>query len=168
MTAIDLRTLLYNKSLHRIYRPSPLRETMVFVVDQGSAFDASLEKIWRYLQTPPDVHNHPANQNVRAEMQPDNSMVMTFENDGPGGVKVTNKLKFTMFPPVGFLTEYIGGPLTGSKMMQYYTPMGDKTGVTVAGEFTSAMVPENQLRPMVLQNLEQAFNDDQQNLKQFK
>ncbi len=117
---------------------------MVFIVDEGSVFDAPLDKIWKFLQTPPDVHNHPANQNVEAEMQPDHSMITSFDNDGPGGMKVSNKIRFTMFPPAGMLAEYVGGPLTGSKMMQYYIPMGEKTG-TVVGDFKAQIVPENQL-----------------------
>jgi len=141
---------------------------MVFIIDEGSAFDAPLDKIWRFLQTPPDVHNHPANQNVKAEVQPDHSVIMSFDNAGPGGMKISNKIHFTMFPPVGMLVEYIGGPLTGSRMMQYYIPMGEKTGTTVAGDFKSQMVPENQLKPLVMQNLEKAFNEDQENLRRFK
>jgi len=141
---------------------------MVFIVDEGSVFDAPLEKIWRFLQTPPDIHNHPANQNLQAEFQPDGTIHLTFENEGPGGSMMKNKVKMTMVPPVGFIMEYIEGPMVGSKSMQYYLPKGNSTGVTVVGEYVSKAIPESQIKPIVVRGLETAFNDDQKNLKSFK
>jgi hypothetical protein len=77
------------------------------------------------------------------------------------------KLKITMLPPVGFVQEYIEGPLTGSKSMQFYQSMGNRTGVTVVGEFVSTMMPESQIHGAVMTQLETAFNEDQANLKKF-
>jgi len=141
---------------------------LVFIVDEGSVFDAPLEKIWRYLQTPPDIHDHPQNRNVRTEMQPDGTMHLSFENEGPGGTMMKNKLKLTMVPPIGFVSEYIEGPMTGSRSMQYYQPMGEKTGVTVVGEYVSKVLPEQQIKPIVNESLETAFTQDNANLKKFK
>ena len=101
---------------------------MVFIVDEGSVFDAPLDKIWKFLQTPPDVHNHPANQNVEAEMQPDNSMITSFDNDGPGGMKVSNKIRFTMFPPAGMLAEYSRGTTYRFQNDAVLHPDGRKDG----------------------------------------
>jgi hypothetical protein len=83
-------------------------------------------------------------------------------------MKFQQKMKLTMLPPVGFVTEYVEGPLKGSKSMQFYHPMGSKTGVTVVGEFVSTMLPENQIHGVVMQQLETAFSEDQANLKNFK
>ncbi len=141
---------------------------MVFIVDEGSVFDAPTEKIWRYLQTAEDdEHIHRSMMNVQMEMEGEQP-VLSFETEGPGGMKANNKLKMTMFPPVGFLLEYTEGPLTGSKVMQYYIPMGNRTGVTVAGDYVSKMMPEGQLKSVVIAQLEQAFNEDQANLQKFK
>jgi hypothetical protein len=140
---------------------------LVYVLDEGGVFDAPLDKIWRYLQTPPDIHNHPSNQNVEMEMQQDGSVHLSFDNEAPGGTKFRNKIKMAMMPPVGFTMEYIEGPLTGSKAMQFYNPMGNKTGVTIAGEFVSKMLPENQLKSIVQMNLDKAFNEDNSNLQKF-
>ncbi|MFI5419713.1 MAG: hypothetical protein ACHQ1H_01970 [Nitrososphaerales archaeon] len=141
---------------------------MVYVVDEGSVFDAPLEKIWRYLQTPPDVHNHPDNQNLEMEMQQDGSVHLSFDNAAPDGSKFRNKIKLVMLPPVGFTSEYIEGPMTGSKSMQYYNQMGNRTGVTVVGEFVSKTVPENQIKPLVTSNLERVFKEDNANLQKFQ
>ena len=102
------------------------------------------------------------------EPQLDQSVVISFDNTGPGGMKINNKIKVTAFPPVGLLIEYVGGPPAGSKMMQYNTPQGIKTSVTIAGGVQSQAIAENQLRPMVMQNLERMFNEDQENLRKFQ
>jgi hypothetical protein len=83
-------------------------------------------------------------------------------------MKMKQKMRLTMLPPVGFLSEYIEGPLTGSKSMQFYHPMGNRTGVTVVDEFVSTMIPESQIHGAVMQQLETAFNEDQANLKKFQ
>jgi hypothetical protein len=140
---------------------------MVFIVDAEGTFDAPIDKIWRFMQSPPDSHSHPGNMNLQMEEQGEH-MILSFENEMPGAGRVKQKIKTTVFPPVGITMEYLEGPIAGSKMMQYYYPKGNKTDVVVAGEFTSKMVPEAQLRGMVLKNLEKMFNDDQENLKRFK
>jgi len=48
-----------------------------------------------------------------------------------------------------------------TNLVFFYFPNGNKTGVTVVGEFTSSMMPdENQLKQAVMSFLEQAFNED--------
>ncbi len=140
---------------------------MVFIIDQGSVFDAPSEKVWKYLnEASSEQHQHTMMTNVEFSMDGEHP-VLAFETPGPGGMKVKQKIKMTMLPPVGFVSEYIEGPLTGSKAMQFYHPMGNRTGVTVVGEYVSSMIPENQLHSMVMQQLEMAFNEDQANLKKF-
>jgi len=46
--------------------------------------------------------------------------------------------------------------------------MGDRTGVTVVGEFVSRSIPENQLKSVVLAQLERSYNEDNENLRNFK
>jgi hypothetical protein len=139
---------------------------MVFIVDAEGTFDAPIEKIWRFLNSPPSSHTHPMNRNVQSEVRGE-VVTLSFENDIPGGGIVKQKLKMTMMPPVGMLTEYLEGPLTGSKSIQYYVPKGNKTDVVVAGEFTSNVLPEGQLNDMVLQQMDAMFKEDQENLKRF-
>ena len=72
-----------------------------------------------------------------------------------------------MFPPFGIVQEYLEGPMAGSRAFQYYTPKGDKTGVTVVGDFTAKGMDDDMVKHMALQNLEIAFNEDNANLKKL-
>jgi hypothetical protein len=93
--------------------------------------------------------------------------VLHFEAQTPSGGWVKQTLKLTMMPPLGLLLEYLDGDFAGSKAITYYTPKGNKTGVTVVGEWVSKSVPADQLKAMVLKNLEAAYNEDQENLEKI-
>ena len=78
------------------------------------------------------------------------------------------KIKSTSVAPIGRMMEYLEGPLAGSKVMSYYIPKGQKTGVTIVGEYVSKVVPEGQIRMVVMNQLEQSFKEDNENLKNFQ
>ena len=140
---------------------------MVHIVDEGSEFDAPLDKIWRFLQTP-EAHgpSHPEHMNNGAKPLSESSLQVTWEQDMDGKtVKVVNRV--TMLPPLGLAIEQIEGPLAGSKFFNIYTPKGSKTGVTVIGDFRSPVVPESHLEPMVRKNFEHVFAQDTASLKKF-
>ena len=136
---------------------------MVFIVDEGSEFKGPLEKVWQLAQSELQ-HKHSFQKNPKVSMEGEHP-VLRFEAQTPSGEWVKNAIRMTVLPPVGFLLEYIDGDFVGSKAMEYYTPKGSKTGVTVVGEWVSKSVPADQLKKMVLKNLEVAFNEDQENLK---
>lgn len=140
---------------------------MVFIIDEGGVFDAPIDKIWKFMTTPGDHHRHPTMTNAKREMM-DGYAVLTFDAVGPNGEKNVVKIKSTPLMPVGRVMEYLEGPLAGSRAFSYYIPMGDKTGVTIVGEFVSRTIPENQLRSVVLAQFERSFNEDSENLKNFK
>jgi hypothetical protein len=140
---------------------------LVFILDEGSVFDAPVDKIWRFMQTPGEHHKHGSMTNVRREMD-GNSALLSFDAEGPGGAKTLVRIKSTPLLPVGRMMEYIEGPLAGSRAFSYYVPMGDKTGVTIVGEYVSRSIPENQLKSTVMAQLEKSFNEDNENLKNFK
>ena len=103
-------------------------------------FDAPIEKIWRFMNTPGDHHKHPSMVNRSFEME-GNSRILSFDAQLPGGAKTRVKIKSTPLVPVGRVLEYMEGPLAGSKVFSYYVPMGDKTGVTIVGEYVSKTIP---------------------------
>ena len=79
----------------------------------------------------------------------------------PGLVKgIIVSLELAVITPVAMLVHSVEGPLAGSKFMMYYTPKGEKTGVSVIGDFQSKMIPAAELQKTVLASLESAFNDD--------
>jgi hypothetical protein len=48
----------------------------------------------------------------------------------------------------------------------YYIPIdNNKTGVTVVGDFKSNMIPEDEIKPIVLDFSERVFNEDVAYLK---
>jgi hypothetical protein len=133
---------------------------MVHIEDLGSHFDAPIEIVWKFIDSPVDhTEAHKDRRNISAEPSGENQMKTSWEqNVGGNWVKVANHV--TMFPPVAMLVKSVEGPLAGSKFIFYYTPKGDKTGISVIGDFHSKMIPPPDLEKTVLASLESAFNED--------
>ena len=135
---------------------------MVFVHDEGSKFDAPLDKVWK-LNMSEGTHSHPSLRNAGSEMEGEHP-ILKYETQMPDGSWAKNKVRLTLLPPIGVAFETVEGPMAGSKSFQYYTPMGAKTGVTVVGEWISPGVPDAVIKAAVLKFLETVFNEDQANL----
>ena len=134
---------------------------------EGSKFDAPLDILWKYLQSP-DAHGGAHKNSRNRAMQPltETSFVVSWEqNMGGNWVKVANRI--TVFPPLGMVAEAVEGPMTGSKMFTVYTPHGAKTEVSIFGEMQAAGLPPAQLEPMVRAAWEMAFNEDSEGIRQF-
>jgi hypothetical protein len=134
---------------------------------EGSKFDAPVEVVWKYLQTP-EAHGTAHKGSRNRSMKPINetSFVVSWEqNMGGNWVKVANRI--TLFPPLGMVAEAIEGPLSGSKMMTVYTPHGHTTEVSIYGDMQSAAVPAAQLEAMVRGAWEMAFNEDAAGIREF-
>jgi hypothetical protein len=134
---------------------------MVYIIDEGSVYDAPLDRVWRLGEAhAKDASRiHPGFLNYRTERMNESTMVQTWDTDVQGQ-KVSNRARLTAYPPVGLAIEILEGPLAGSKVHNYHVPKGDRTGATVVGDFRSAVIPEDQLKPSVLAFLEQSFNED--------
>ncbi len=141
---------------------------MTRISDQeGSLFDAPIEVVWRFLQSP-DAHgtSHKGQRNRSVSPTSDTSFVVSWEQNMNGNwVKVANRI--TLFPPLGMASEAIEGPLAGSRVFTVYTPKGDKTEVSVFGDMHSKLVPESQLEPTVRGAWERAYNDDAEAIRNF-
>jgi hypothetical protein len=116
---------------------------LVFIEDSGSFFEASLDKIWKLAE----AHNkelnkiHPAMKNSKTEAISENSSIVSYESDVQGQT-IKSRIKITMYYPLGMAFEMLEGPLAGSKFFNYYIPMGNRTGVTVVGEFKSPVMSD--------------------------
>jgi len=134
---------------------------------EGSKFDAPVEVVWKYLQSPEAHGNaHQGSRNRAMKPLTDTSFVVSWEqNMGGHWVKVANRI--TVFPPLGMVAEALEGPMTGSKMFTVYTPHGPKTEVSVFGEMQSAAVPPAQLEAVVRGAWENAFNEDSAGIREF-
>ena len=135
---------------------------MVFVLDEGSVFKGTLDKIWK-LNASEGEHSHPSLRNQRAERQGDH-VILSYETQMPDGSWAKNKSRTTAYPPLGIMFETLEGPMAGSKSFQFYTPKGKETGVTVVGEFVSKGAPDAAVKAGVMQFLSTVFEEDQKNL----
>ncbi|MGD0250559.1 MAG: hypothetical protein ABSB97_06720, partial [Thermoplasmata archaeon] len=141
---------------------------MVRINDQeGSQFDAPLDVVWKYLQSP-EAHGTAHKNSRNRSMKPltETSFVVSWEQNMNGTwVKVANRI--TVFPPLGMMAEAIEGPLTGSKMFTAYTPHGPKTEVSICADMQASGLPPAQLEPMVRGAWEMAFNEDSVGIREF-
>jgi hypothetical protein len=140
---------------------------MAHIEDLGSQFDAPIETVWNFINSPDDHgRSHANRRNIQGAPHPEGGMRLSWEqNVGGNWEKVENHV--TLFPPVAMLVHSVAGPLAGSKFMFYYQPKGPKTGVNAVGDFHSAMIPPDQLEPMVLASFEEAFNEDNAALRRL-
>ena len=138
---------------------------MVYLIDEGSVFDAPIDKIWKYLGS--SEHQHPSMKLISREMSGPNTVVITGERNIMGKI-VKVKIKNTLFPPFGTVQEHLEGPTAGSRAFLYYIPKGDKTGVTIVGDFVLSGMDEKGTRDAVLAQSQAAFDEDNANLKKMK
>ena len=138
---------------------------MVFIFDDESEFDASVDELWAYL--PSENHKHTSSKVISREVS-GNTVTLTSERPFNGQI-VRFKSRNTLFPPVGMVQEYLEGPIAGSKAFTFYTPKGDKTRITLVGEFhVEGMTDEESTKKAVFQMLENSFNEDTVTLKKMK
>jgi hypothetical protein len=136
---------------------------MVYIVDEGSEFNMPLERLWEYL--PSETHKHSAKV-ISRELQ-GNVLTLTSEREVDGKA-VRSKLRITMYPPLGIVQEHLEGPTAGSKVFSYYTRKGDKTAITVVGEYKMAGASDESTMKAVKQMLERSFDEDVATIKSMK
>ena len=138
---------------------------MVYILDEGSVFDAPIDKIWKYL--PSDNHRHNSMKMISREMTSSNTVVITAERNIMGKTART-KIQNTLYPPFGFVQEHLEGPTAGSKAFVYYTPKGTKTGITIVGDFVLSGMDEKTTRDAIMAGFQVTFDEDNANLKNLK
>jgi hypothetical protein len=139
---------------------------LVHIEDSGSFFDAPIDKIWKLVEAHgTDLTKiHPDMKNVKAEMISENSNVVGYDNEMQGQT-IRSKIKITTYYPLGLAFEMLEGPLAGSKFFNYYIPGGNRTGITVVGEFKSPSMNDDMIRQAVKSMLDNGFDQDGAYLK---
>jgi Polyketide cyclase / dehydrase and lipid transport len=134
---------------------------VVRVRDEESRFDASLASVWQLVRAHrremPSIH--PTVRNVRVEQLAEGIGLASWEMEFLG-TPVTMRTRVVQFPPLGKLIEYLQGPLAGSKELTYYTPEGERTRVSVVGEYRSPTLPEDDLADAVARWHAVEFDED--------
>lgn len=132
---------------------------MVHIKDEGGTFDAPIDVVWKFLQSPEEHGKVHRQRHGSLRLLSENQVVVSWEQEFQGrSLKLTNRI--TLLPPLGFAVEALEGPFAGSKFVNYYLPRGPKTEVTIVGEFTSKTLPEAQVPEVLRAYLELLFQDD--------
>lgn len=132
---------------------------MVFLRDEESVFDAPLEKIWRFLGSGDGHSTAHEHRSQRRERLGENSGRYTWEQSFLGAL-TRFTMRWTAFYPVGIAYEVLEGPFQGSNFFLFYTPKGERTGVSVVGEFVSPTIPEDELAAAVDRFFSLEFEQD--------
>ncbi|MDQ3961281.1 MAG: hypothetical protein M3230_02240 [Thermoproteota archaeon] len=142
---------------------------MVFIEDSGSVFDAQLDMVWKLGEAHIKEGNriHPNTRNNNTEILNETTFINSWEQvDDAKGQNIRMKIRGTMYYPLGIAFEILEGPFVDSKYFVYYIPIdNNKTGVTVVGDFKSNIIPEDKIKPIVLDFSERVFNEDVTYLK---
>lgn len=119
-----------------------------------------------YLHGKEGAKIHP-DGNPLFEMLGENTLVKTWEQRVEDKT-VKIQFKSTFYPPLGRVTEMLEGPLKGSKFFTYYKPEGNnRTSITVAGDFRSPIISDDQIRSAVEAMMTKSFNEDAEYLKRM-
>ncbi|MGQ0797956.1 MAG: SRPBCC family protein [Methanobacteriota archaeon] len=138
---------------------------MVFVVDDG-VFDAPIDRVWKYLQSPQD-HQHSSIPRTEVLEQKGNTVKIRQTLATPKG-KEEAVQQMVLDPPFGFRLETLEGSQKGSRNVHTYVPMGSKTKVIVAGDFHVKGLDETATRKAILDYFAMVFDEDNRNLQHMK
>jgi hypothetical protein len=139
---------------------------MVFILDEGAVFQVPIQEIWSYFGAL-EKHQHPSMKNMRAELAGEGVLFLSWENDMTDS-SGNNKAKLTMYPPSGFVIEFLEGPFAGTKEFEYYIPRGNQTGITAVGEWMSPNLNDSQLKKAATDFLNTVFREDEENFSRMK
>ena len=133
---------------------------MVFVSDEGSTFDATIDFVWKYVF---GAEGHDAAHTTTRNPQFAKVSEVTFTYASERllrGKWSPDKMRISMFPPVSSVIEFLEGVLAGSKLVYVYSPKGEKTGIDVYAEFASDVLPADEVEAVGREFLDREFEDD--------
>lgn len=134
----------------------------MYILDEGSVFDATLDKILKYRRS--EVHQHPS---VRLISRKTEGNVIEMVQERNMGTPMRIKVRNTIYPPFGMVQEFLEGPMAGSRAFQFFIPRGDKTGVTVVGDFVVEGEDDARVKEIILEQNQTLFDEDNANLKKM-
>jgi hypothetical protein len=140
---------------------------VVFIVYQGNEFQGTIDKVWKLneilMKEPAKVHQNAIEYNIETINK--NTILQSWQTAIDNQIK--NKMQFTTYHPLGVAVEILEGHLEGSKAFVYFTPNEETTGVTVVGNFKSAMLSDDKLRQEVSSMVKNSFNEENAYLKKM-
>ena len=138
---------------------------MVYVMDEGSEFEAPIGFVWKYIFGG-EAHDsaHKTTRNPTFKKVSD----ITIEYGSERylrGKWAPDRLRITMVEPISVTTEWLDGALAGSRFVYVYSPKGEKTRIDVYGEFTSKTLPPDEVEAAAREFLESEFSADAPTIK---
>jgi hypothetical protein len=133
---------------------------MVYLKDEGSAFDAPIDFVWKYIFGEEDHDS--AHKTTRNSKFGEASEITNLYGSERylRGKWAPDQLRISMFPPVSVVTEWLEGALAGSKLVYLYSPQGEETRIDVYGEFISKTLPPQEVEAAAREFLEPEFAAD--------
>jgi hypothetical protein len=132
---------------------------MVFVLDSDGVFDVPIDEVWAFVGSG-DHHSH-AHRHAHFTRERLGERSGRYSWEQPfDGAPTRFTMRWTSFHPVGVAYDVLEGPLAGSKFFLYYVPLGDRTGVTVVGEFVSPTLPAGAIAAAVDRFFATEFEQD--------
>ena len=131
---------------------------MVFIYDQGSEFNGTLEQVWAFNKAHSE-HPHASISNVSREPINETTRIVSYDFQGGEGV-IKIKYKVTTHFPLGMTYEYLEGPFAGSKAFQYYIPKGGKTEVVVVSNLASPNLSDDKVKALYDDYARVTFEED--------
>ena len=107
--------------------------TVHYKKDGIATFDATTEKIFRYMST--GNHHHAAFKSHELVGVSENVVTVAAEIYNPDGSTFTTTITHTLNPPKGIETRMSDGAFDGARFVHSYTPIGATTRVDLEGEF---------------------------------
>lgn len=132
---------------------------MVFLRDEGDVFEVPLEEVWAFISSGDGHSRAHGHQGVRREVRETTKGTYSWEQEFDGRPERFT-MRWTSFPPVGVAYEVLAGPFEGSTFFLYYTPKGERTGVSVVGEFVSPSLPASEIPAAVDRFFAKEFEQD--------
>ncbi|MEM0129409.1 MAG: hypothetical protein QXG65_04540 [Thermoplasmata archaeon] len=133
---------------------------MVFLRDEGGVFEASLEAVWQFVGSGDHHSGAHQHRNFARRRHSENVGEYTWEQTFQGTAGVRFTMRWTTFYPLGIAYEVLEGPFVGSRFFIFYEPLGDRTGVSMVGDFHSPTLSDADLPRAVEQFFATEFEQD--------
>jgi len=132
---------------------------MVFIQEPEGVFDAPLAEVWEFVGSGDghsSAHHH---QKVRRLL--DDPLHGRYSWEQPfDGVSTRFTMRWSSFWPLGVAYEVLEGPFEGSRFFLVYEPRGDRTAVSVVGEFVSRTLADDAIPAAVRRFFDLEYEQD--------
>jgi hypothetical protein len=136
---------------------------MVFIRDEGSFFDATLEDVWKYLASGDahsGAHHH---RKVKRKALGENSGIYSWKQDFRGKAERFS-MQWQTYYPVGIGYEVLEGPFELKILFDLYSEWGSNSSFDI-GDFVSPEIAQKCLTDYITTFFDLEFQQDSEALQ---